>query len=584
MNVWARFFGFVASLALLHSAAAGENQRGATVPWTTYEAERARTNGGVFGPVYTGRSPVREASGRQCVLLSSTGQFVEFVAKSDAQGLVVRYSIPDTADGRGEDATLSLYINGKLVQKLPMTSRYAYLYGKYPFSNNPSSGAPRRFWDELHVMPGEIHAGDLIRLQKDSDDAAVQYLIDFVDLESVPAPLAQPGNALSVSDFGAKGNGQSDDRRAFVATIAAAEAKHKSVWIPAGHYLIKGAVELRDVAIQGAGMWYTALIGAEPYTPGNRVEIRGAGSNIQISDFAIIGNLTYRRDSEPNDGIVGSFGTGSVIRNIWLEHTKTGAWLTNSDGLIVENCRFRDTIADGINLCVGMRNTTVRNCTARNTGDDCFAVWPATYAKSEFTPGGNRFVNCTAQLPYLAQGFSIYGGDSNSVENCKATDIPYGAGLFASTTFRTPFGFRGVTSFRDIDITRAGDNNGAVGVVTDLIDLAGLRFENINVVDSATDGVKFISLKGHLLSDATFDHIRIVNPGMAGAGSGVVAARNAVGSATLTNIQVLNPKTIAWQDNASAFKFNRNSINSGAEVSKLPGADYSDAELFSARQ
>src|SRR5208282_4448365 len=100
---------------------------------------------------------------------------------------------------------------------------------------------------------------------------------------------------------------------------------------------------------------------------------------------------------EANDGVGGSFGENSFIQNIWIEHTKTGMWLVNSDGLQIQNCRFRDTIADGINLCLGMRNTTVYNCTARGTGDDCFAMWPATYAKEKYPAGYNRFINCTAQ-------------------------------------------------------------------------------------------------------------------------------------------------------------------------------------------
>ena len=176
--------GLVAILALAHRADAAEAGRGAILPWFTYEAEQANTNGTVLGPDYIGHTPAREASGRRCVRLAATGEFLEFTAKANAQGLVVRYCIPDSPDGRGADATLSLYINGKPRMKLPMTSRYSYLYGAYPFNNQPSSGSPRHFWDELRLMPGAIRRGDVIRIQKDADDAATQYLIDFVDLEA----------------------------------------------------------------------------------------------------------------------------------------------------------------------------------------------------------------------------------------------------------------------------------------------------------------------------------------------------------------------------------------------------------------
>ena len=382
----------------------------------------------------------------------------------------------------------------------------------------------------------------------------------------MPAPIQKPSNAVSVTEFGATPNDQSDDHAAFVAAIAAARAHHKSVYIPPGEFVIKGPIEVSDVSIQGAGMWYSTLVGVDDYTPSNRVAIYGAGSNVALSDFAINGRLNYRNDEEPNDGLGGSFGAGSTIRNIWVEHTKTGAWLVNSDGLLVEGCRFRDTIADGINLCVGMRNTTVRNCTVRGGGDDCFAVWPAVYMKSTGSPGHNRFINCTGQLPFLAQAFSIYGGEGNSVENCLAVDIPYGAGLFASTTFPTEFGFRGTTTYRSVKLVRAGADDGAIGVVANLVDLSGLRFEDIDVIDSPTDGIKFTSMKSHVLGDTVFDRVRIVNPGIGGAGCGIVAAVGAVGSATIRNVSVVNPKTVGCQTDSAGFNLVHGDGNSGLEA------------------
>src|SRR5437016_5462011 len=88
------------SALMIHSALAmgKEGGPGAAVPWTTYEAEQATISGTVLGPDYTGHTPAREASGRRCIRLSTIGQFLEFTAKADAQGIVVRYCIPDSAD------------------------------------------------------------------------------------------------------------------------------------------------------------------------------------------------------------------------------------------------------------------------------------------------------------------------------------------------------------------------------------------------------------------------------------------------------------------------------------------------------
>src|SRR6266550_8717940 len=113
MMVWRLVLGLAAILAPVHRTdAEAAGQGAAAVPWVTYEAEDASTNGTVLGPDYTGQTPAREASGRRCVRLGKTGEYLEFTAKANAQGIVVRYSIPDSADGVGADATLGFYVNG----------------------------------------------------------------------------------------------------------------------------------------------------------------------------------------------------------------------------------------------------------------------------------------------------------------------------------------------------------------------------------------------------------------------------------------------------------------------------------------
>ena len=145
------------------------------------------SGGTVLGPQYI---PIRipsEASGRKCVRLSATGQYIQFTNQADATALVVRYCVPDTADGAGADYTLSLYTNGVLAARLPVTSKYSWLYGNYPFANNPSAGSARNFFDEVHTNGLILNAGTVIRLQKDAADTASYYVIDLVDTENVPA-------------------------------------------------------------------------------------------------------------------------------------------------------------------------------------------------------------------------------------------------------------------------------------------------------------------------------------------------------------------------------------------------------------
>src|SRR6267378_5424039 len=101
-----------ALLVFVLSLCAVQAKSGATVPWTTYEAEAMTIVGGtILGPppravdknVTVTNTVAAEASGRQCVKLSATGNYVEFPAQGAANTLVIRYSVPDTADGTGAD-------------------------------------------------------------------------------------------------------------------------------------------------------------------------------------------------------------------------------------------------------------------------------------------------------------------------------------------------------------------------------------------------------------------------------------------------------------------------------------------------
>jgi hypothetical protein len=530
MNI-KRAFIFVVLLAI-GSIGFAQQKNGATMLWTTYEAERMHTTGTVLGPAYDPYKVETESSGQQCVTLGSKGQYVEFAAKATANSLIIRYSLPDSKDGDGTNSTFGIYINGKFIKRYKVTSHYAWLYGKYPFTNNPTAGVPRHFYDELRIKGIKIAKGDMVRIKRDDQigDDANYTIIDLVDLENIAPPLQQPTNSLSIADKSFLGSDfKGDYTTAFKNCITQAIETGKSVWIPAGEFKITGDILLpSNITIQGAGMWYSELVGdsALYHDPNRRVRIKGSGSNIHISDFAIIGKLTYRNDRESSDGIVGSYGENSTISNIWIEHTKVGMWIENSKNLKVTGCRMRNTLADGINFCVGMAQSTIQNCSARGTGDDCFAIWPTVFMKQVYVPGHNLIVNCTGQLPYLANGGAIYGGDSNAIKNCLFTDISQGSAILISTTFPTESrdksinnNFSGTTIIEDCDIKSSGgfdhewDWRAAVEICLDKRGISGLEIKNLNIQNSLSNGLSIIAKnadgKVGVLTNAMLENVNI---------------------------------------------------------------------------
>src|SRR5208283_5331044 len=548
----------------LHSLQASP---GANVSWITYEAENMTNSGGtLIGPpvqvvdlnASVSNTIAGEASGGQAVELTGTNQYVQFTAQAAANSIVVRYCVPDTANGGGTNYTISLYTNGVFVQKLPVTSQYSWLYGPYNTgftNNNPSAGSPRNFFDEVRLNGLTINAGDTVSIQENADDTAAYYVIDLVDLENVAPPLTAPTSSLSITSYGADTNGVNDSTAALQNCINAAHSAGETVWMPAGNYLITGTINLpSNTTIQGAGMWYTTFRGNpslyNTWYSANRITLNGEGSNINLSDFAIVGCLNYRYDYEANDGLGGSYGTGSTISRVWVEHTKTGAWLVNSKGLIVNGCRFRNTTADGINLNTGMQGTIVTNCTTRGTGDDCFAIWPAS--SGSYTPGFNVFTHCTAQVPFFANGSGIYGAVSNTIEDCAFSDIPYGCGILIAGEFpEGNNGFTGMTVAQRCNFNRCGGRDpgwgwrAALTICPDtasgsVYNITNLNINNLNITNSLSYAMEVVSGGSYCsLSNSTMNIVNISTYGVGVKGvDGVWAKNDAVGSLNVSGLTV----------------------------------------------
>lgn len=554
-------------LMICTSVCLSQEKRGANISYiTTYEAENMVSTGTILSPIYEPYHVEFESSGLQCIMLDETGQFLDFNATSEANSMVIRYSIKDHYDNTETQPSLGIYKKGKLIKTVELTSRYSHLYGDYPFTNDQQAGKPRNFYDEIRINGLKISKGDEIKIQYNAPNGEEKgyCIVDLIDLEKCEAPLKAPAGSLSLTDLEFTGNlNLTDYTDAFRRCIAKAIEKKKIVWIPAGTYTLTGDLIIpSNVTIKGAGKWHTLLVGDENYysDPARRVRLKGNGNNIHLSGFSIIGKLNYRNDSEPNDGIVGTFGINSTISDIWIEHTKVGIWVENSKNLLVEDCRFRNTLADGVNFCVGMTSSTIRNCTARGTGDDCFAIWPATFMDQEYFPGKNLIVNCTGQLPFLANGAAIYGGESNHISNCTFADITTGSAILISTTFPTSSkernlnnNFCGTTVIENCDIKSSGGFDhtwgwrGAVQICLDKRDINGIEINNLDVEKSLSDGISIIANNenGEIgrLTKATFRNINVLNSGIAIANRyGLLIEKDTHGNLNLIDINIPETK------------------------------------------
>ncbi|MDI4644047.1 S-layer homology domain-containing protein [Cohnella hashimotonis] len=557
----------VDSLTLKNSVAPA--YRGATTPYATYEAEDAETNGELLRASRSYYNPASEASGRRAVKLSETGDYVSFTLAHPANSIVLRYSIPDSQDGAGRTETLGLYVNGQFRQKLTLTSKYAWEYGSYPWSNDPTQGSGHRFFDDVHTLIGDVPAGAKIMLKKDAESTSPFYTIDLADFEQAAAPLRMPEGFLSVDDYGAAPDDGIDDTAAFKRTMDAAKNEGKGVWFPAGEYELRdGLLNLDRIQIRGAGMWHTQLTGAK---------FVGRGDDIGVYDLLIDGDINVRDDEAITNAFHGGFGPGSVLQNVWIEHTKAGLWLTKvkdgeayTHGLHMVGLRMRNLMADGINFSVGTKDSMLEQSDVRYPGDDGIAMW---------STDGLSSVNNTARfntvsLPWLANNIAVFGGTDNRIQDNVAKDtIINGSGITVSTRFN-PLPFAGMTVVERNTLIRTGSydtglqtNLGAIWLFADTKNMTGdIVIRDNTAMDSTYAGVVVNgtqAVKGGrlLLQNLVLD----------GAGTaGVQVAQAVTGAAEIDNVIVRGAK-IADVSNASAG-FVLREVNAGFASAAKPFA------------
>ena len=528
---------------------------GATLPYVEYEAENGSTNGSIYGPNRDYLSWEAEASGRKYVRLDSTGKYVQWTASASANTMVVRYSIPD-----GTSGTLSLYVNGVYKQKVYLDSKYAWVYGNFPWTNYSESGNGHKIFDEVNFFTsGDIPAGATVKLQKNSDDTLPYYLIDLIDLEKVSAFNA-PSNSLSITSYGATANDGTDDRTAIINCINAAKSQGKTVWIPAGEFNINNeTIPVDNVTIGGAGMWYSRLVGA-------RSGFKLNGNNCRFYNFSIMGTTSTRDDnSDVDNAFSGSAGTGSVIEGIWVEHKKCGVWINGgTSGLTITKSRFRNLMADAVNFCAGASNCTVSNSHIRFSGDDALATWSPSGSSG---CNGNTFDSNTIQLPWLASGIAVYGGANHKVINNLICDIVTGgAGICISTDF-TPVPLTGTITVEGNTLYRCGSNEqylgyapGAIWVVADDSDIssATINITSNNINESTTSGICLQGSK--FIYNTNISDTAINNS----TGYGILIHSNAKGNTKFTNVTVSNATKGGIANNAgSNFEIWKNSGNIG---------------------
>jgi polygalacturonase len=252
--------------------------------------------------------------------------------------------------------------------------------------------------------------------------------------------------SVSVKDFGATGDGATDDTTA----IQAAVAIGGSIYFPTGTYKITGQITLTsDLEIYGDGASSLIQMADDGFIAFSTGTSGTAKSNIIVRDLQINGG---GQNGNINDGYAGNYGVYiTAATNVKLDNltiTKMGvvnAAAPQTDlgysgyGIIAEarhgglnnirisNCTVSDIAGGGNDLGDGIYvagyaagagtsyvDVVVSNCWVSNVGRHCYTV---AGGSGETTPSGVKFIGCYGEASALC-GLDIEEGNNVLVDGC----------------------------------------------------------------------------------------------------------------------------------------------------------------------
>lgn len=504
-------------------------------PWQRYEAEPelCSTNGEfLLPPSPYSQQPLQSEASRQTALsLKLRGDYVSWKIDRPGRGVTIRFSIPDSSDGKGRKGTLRLKVDdGREDTLVTLDSYWAWQYtqiahsnDKYPDNTPSDSKFARMRFDEVTVLlPEDIPSGATLTLSKEADDD-MDYTIDFLELEPV-------GKKLEFEDI-ADSNKVMYDGSGLSGFIS--NNSGKTIYIPEGTFNEPRPININadGTRILGAGMWYTTVYFNTPSDDRSRYSSRGfhcQRSNVELRGMTInTANNKRYYDNNPScqvgKGLNGSWGTDSRVTDVRISHFECGGWITGARGLVVERCRFRNNYADGINLANNSTDCKVTHCSFRNNGDDDMASWSTgSYATN------NEFAYNTAENNWRASSLGFFGGCRQQAHHIAIYDAMEAGARVTADFAGTGFSPDGEIHLSDITIRRCGTLQGVPGQLGGFwggsdaalefrggyaYDLRNVRAERIAIYDSRKDAISIESNSGKKVINLEIHDITIEGVG-----------------------------------------------------------------------
>lgn len=275
-------------------------------------------------------------------------------------------------------------------------------------------------------------------------------------------------------------------------------------------------------------MWYTHLYFSTPSDSRNTYNARGIHCN--VSDVVLQGiSLNTANDKryynnnpsyQVGKGLNGSWGNNSEIKDVRVDHFECGGWITGAHNLRIENCRFRNNYADGINLANNSSNCVVTHCSFRNNGDDDMASWSTGSFASD-----NEYSYCTAENNWRASSLGFFGGQRNRAHHIAIYDAMEAGARVVCDFDGTGFSRDGYMEFSHISIRNCGAKQGTSGTQGGFwgdsaasfqigagwaYDLNNVKIHDVDIYDSRFDAISIKSFSGKSVNNLDLYNINII--------------------------------------------------------------------------
>jgi hypothetical protein len=238
--------------------------------------------------------------------------------------------------------------------------------------------------------------------------------------------IPQPANSINVKDYGAKGDGSSDDTAALQSAFTAAAASGQTVYIPPGTYNHGGTITANGVNVQGAGS--STILNA---TNADQSAITLTGSKPSLSNVQTTVTAPNRSSMPNAAAILVQNATGASVTSVTVQGAASngirldGALQSKISGNLVQG-----TDADGIALMNGSQNNGISKNEVYQAGDDAYS--DDSYTSDAVQDSGNVFSNDLALNNKYGRGFALMGSVDDTVQNSVADGAP-GWGIDAGT-------------------------------------------------------------------------------------------------------------------------------------------------------